>query len=129
MTPEVQRALEQMRRGDEQQARLTAEWQLKENARIAAGIEWKKNRPDLRTDVQVGMIAEDCSLHIGEVLECDPYEGNVRIKSMFDGVERSCDLYHCGVIVQTPEDIAKKTVLYNEGGMAALSKLYQESFE
>lgn len=86
-------------------------------------------RENIRTDVQVGMIAEDCSFHIGEVLECDPQSGEVSIRSMFDGVVRHCDLYHCGVEVQTPADIEKKTALYKEGGIRALFNLYEESIK
>lgn len=82
-------------------------------------------RENPRTDIQVGMIAEDCSLHIGEVLECDPQSGDVRIKSMFDGQIRYCDLYHCGVVAQTPEEIELKTKLYREGGKEALTKHYE----
>lgn len=72
------------------------------------------------------MIVEDCSLHIGEVVFCDPYEGTVKIKSNFDGNTRSCSLYHCGVVVQTPEDVTLKTNLFNNGGMKALIEYYEK---
>src|SRR5271157_4344889 len=88
-----------------------------------------RNAEDVRTDIRVGMIAEDCSLHIGEVLECDPIEDHVSIKSMFDGVTRMCSLYHCGVVAQSSEDIAKKTALFNEGGMDAVRKLWDDEEE
>jgi hypothetical protein len=58
------------------------------------------------------------------MIVCDPVEDICVIKSMFDGVERHCSLYHCGVVVQTPEDVELKKRLYAEGGMKAISKHY-----
>lgn len=82
-----------------------------------------------RPDIQTGVIAEDCSLHIGEVTHVDWIKDECIIKSMFDGVERHCSLRHCGVVVQTTEDVVKKTALYNKGGIDALVELYESTLQ
>ena len=122
----TERAMANIRKQEESQKKLQAEAKQREIERRAAAME--HHMKNLRTDIQVGMIAEDCALHIGEVIECDPIEGNVRIRSMFDGVERGCDLYRCGVVAQTSEEIATKMALYKEGGMPALVKYYESQF-
>lgn len=81
-----------------------------------------------RSDVQVGVIVEDCGLHIGKVLNIDHESGDMQIESMFtpDAGPRGCDVYHCGIVVQTPEMVEQKMKLFQDGGMEAIKKLWNE---
>lgn len=78
-----------------------------------------------RFDVQVGSIVEICSLHIGTVLNVDYYSGNMEVHSLLkpDRIE-SCDLYHCGIVLQTSEEIAMKKAIFEKEGIKGLEKLY-----
>lgn len=118
MTPEAERAFANLKTMEEVAQRLRLK-KIEERANRPAYV-----RENIRTDIQVGMIAEDCALHIGVVTFCDPQADDVRIKSLFDDVERSCSLYHCGVVAQTPEQVELKTHLWWTGGMKALSDYY-----
>lgn len=84
--------------------------------------------PSDRSDVQVGVIVEDCGLHIGKVLKIDHESGDMQIQSMFtpDAGPCGCDVFHCGIIVQTPEQIEQKMKLFKEGGMEAINNLWEQ---
>jgi len=90
---------------------------------------WRKRRYGsryIRKDVKVGSVVEGCDLHIGHVTHVNPYNGDVTIKSFFTGKEGNCDLYHCGVVVQTTKQIIQKLELYRTGGKKAISDLWEE---
>ena len=84
---------------------------------------------NIRPDIQLGMIAEGCHLHIGTVVSIDRPGDYVVIESLFDGVERGCSLLSCGVEVQTPEQIEKKIARFKEGGMNALVEDYEKEMD
>ena len=120
----AERAIARLNRDNENQIRLQQEANRRNAARVEEASEIVLTIDDVRTDIRVGMIAEDCALHIGEVIKCDILNDEVIIKSMFDGVERRCSLYNCGVVAQTAEEIELKKRLYAEGGMKSLSDYY-----
>lgn len=79
-----------------------------------------------REDISIGDIVETCSLHLGEVLKYDEVNDVLATKSIFDGEERWCSLYSCGVEKQSKEQIELKTQLWNEGGIRALIDYFEE---
>lgn len=83
-------------------------------------------RRGVRKDVNVGDVVEGCDLHIGHVLEVNRENGDVVIQSLFTGKVGNCDLYHCGIVVQTTKQIIQKLDLWNTGGKPAISKLWEE---
>ena len=85
---------------------------------------WRKR--DVRKDVNVGDVAEGCDLHIGLVTAVDRHSGDLTIKSFFTGKSGNCDLYHCGVVVQSAKQIKQKMDLYNAGGIEAIKALWDE---
>lgn len=89
--------------------------------------ERRAKRRYYRTDVNVGDVVEDCGLHIGHVVEVDRYSGDMQIKSLFTGDVRGCDLYHCGIIVQTTKEIKLKMEVWEKEGKDGLRKLWYKS--
>jgi hypothetical protein len=81
-----------------------------------------------RSEVQPGVIIEDCGLHVCAVIEVNHETGDMKTRSLFTGDIRGCDLYHCGIEVQSPEEIAHKLNLFKTGGMKEISAEYHRRF-
>lgn len=79
-----------------------------------------------RPELQIGVVVEGCSLHVGPITKIDRDGDYVTHRSLFDGVERGCSMRHCGVIVMSQEDIDKRMKLWNDGGLNALNAFFQE---
>jgi hypothetical protein len=92
------------------------------NRRHHAFSVWKGRK--YRTDVKVGDIIETCSLHLAVVLSVDVRSGDICSKSLFEGYEGMCDLYHCGVVVQTTKQIISKMNVFKYGGMKDIKDLW-----
>lgn len=80
-----------------------------------------------RPELQLGVMVEGCSLHVGPIVKIDRKDDYVMHKSLFDGVERGCSMSHCGVVVMSQEDVDVRMKLWNDGGLEALNKFFQES--
>lgn len=81
----------------------------------------------LRPELQIGVIVEGCSLHVGPIVKIDRDDNYLCYRSLFDNVERGCSMTHCGVDVMTQDDVDLRMKLWQDGGQKALNQYYEES--
>lgn len=81
--------------------------------------------PELRPELQLGVIVEGCNLHIGPIIEIDRENDNLVFESIFvPGLKQHCSLIHCGVAVMSCADIVLRKRLWSIGEQKALNLYY-----
>jgi hypothetical protein len=72
---------------------------------------------ELRNEVKPGVFVENCSCQVVEVISVDYDSGHMHCVSAHNGQRSDCDLYHCGIVVLSPEEVERKKAIYvNAGG-------------